>query len=67
VLWLLYIPPYECVMFTIFNALLEGGGYYMYRIMNVWCFAIFNALLVCGGYYMYRIMNMCCILYLMPY
>jgi len=54
-------------MFTIFNALLEGGGYYMYRIMNVWCFAIFNALLVCGGYYMYRIMNMCCILYLMPY
>jgi len=33
--WLLYVPPYECVVFTIFIALLEGGRYYMYRLMNV--------------------------------
>jgi len=37
-LWsLLYVPHHECVVFTIFNALLECGGYYMYRITNVSC------------------------------
>jgi len=34
---LLYVSPYECVVFTIFNVLLECGGYYMYRLMKVWC------------------------------
>jgi len=35
--WLLYVPPYGCVVFTIFNALLGCDGYYMYRFMYVWC------------------------------
>jgi len=48
-------------MFIIFNALLECGGYYMYRLMNV--FTIFNALLECGGYYMYCLMDVWCLLY----
>ena len=41
--WVLYVPPYGCVVFTIFNAFLECGCYYMYRM---WCFIIFNALLL---------------------
>jgi len=35
--WLLYVLPYGCVVFTILNALLECGGYHMYRLMDVWC------------------------------
>jgi len=66
VLWLLYVPPHECVVFSIFNALLE---WWLLYVPSYGCavFNIFNALLDCGGYYTYRLMDVWCLPYLMPY
>jgi len=36
--WLLFLPPYECVVFTVFTALRECGGYYIYRLLRLFIY-----------------------------
>jgi len=54
--WLLYVSPYKCVVFSIFNAELVWWLLYVPPYGCV-VFTIFRALLECGGYYVYRLMN----------
>jgi len=42
--WLLFVPPYECVVFT---ALRECGGYYIYRLLRQFIYHSIYARLCC--------------------
>ena len=44
--WLLFLPPYECVVFTVFTALRECGGYYIYRLPRQFIYHSIYALCV---------------------